>query len=61
MVTGAVSLGLKRPERKDDHSPPSSAEAKNAWSYIPTPQYAIMTWCLVKAQGQFYLYFLPFT
>jgi hypothetical protein len=27
-------------------------EIKNAWGYISTPQYAIMAWCLVKAQGQ---------
>jgi hypothetical protein len=24
--------GIKRPEREDDHSPPSSAEVKNGWS-----------------------------
>jgi len=27
----------------------------------PLPQYAFMAWCLVKAQGQLYLYFLPTT
>jgi hypothetical protein len=27
---------LKRPEREADHSPPSSAEVKNAWSYTST-------------------------
>jgi len=27
-VTGALSLGVKRPEREADHSPPSSAEVK---------------------------------
>jgi hypothetical protein len=27
-VPGALSLGLKRPGRKADHSPPSSAEVK---------------------------------
>jgi hypothetical protein len=32
-VPGALSLGVKRPGREADHSPPSSAEAKNAWSY----------------------------
>jgi hypothetical protein len=32
-VTGTVSLGVKRAEREDDHSPLSSAEVKNAWSY----------------------------
>jgi hypothetical protein len=28
--------GVKRPEREADHSPPSSAEVKNAWSYTST-------------------------
>jgi hypothetical protein len=27
-VLGALSLGVKRPEREADHSPPSSAEIK---------------------------------
>jgi hypothetical protein len=36
-VPGALSLGVKRPEREADHSPPSSAEVKNAWSYTSTP------------------------
>jgi hypothetical protein len=33
-VPGTISLGVKRPGREADHSPPSSAEVKNAWSYI---------------------------
>jgi hypothetical protein len=36
-VPGAVSLAVKRPGREADHSPPSSAEVKNAWSYTSTP------------------------
>jgi hypothetical protein len=40
--------GVKRPGREADHSPPSSAEVKNAWSYTSTPQYAFMAWCLFK-------------
>jgi hypothetical protein len=32
-VPGALSLGVKRPRCEPDHSPPSSAEVKNAWSY----------------------------
>jgi hypothetical protein len=36
-VPGALSLGVKRPVREADHSPPSSAEVKNAWSYTSTP------------------------
>jgi hypothetical protein len=36
-VPGALSRGVKRPGREADHSPPSSAEVKNAWSYTSTP------------------------
>jgi hypothetical protein len=36
-VPGALSLGVKRPGREADHSPPTSAEVKNAWSYTSTP------------------------
>jgi hypothetical protein len=32
-VQVALSLGVKRSGRKADHSPPYSAEVKNAWSY----------------------------
>jgi len=30
--------------------------SKNEWSYTSTPKYAFIEWCLVKAQGQLYLY-----
>jgi hypothetical protein len=33
-------LGVKRPGREADHSPPSSTEVKNAWSYTSAPQHA---------------------
>jgi hypothetical protein len=36
-VSGEISLGVKRPGREADHSPPSSAEVRNAWSYTSTP------------------------
>jgi hypothetical protein len=36
-VPGPLSLGVKRSGREADHSPPSSAEVKNAWSYTSTP------------------------
>jgi hypothetical protein len=36
-VPGAFSLGIKRPGREDDHSPPFSAEVKNTWGYTSTP------------------------
>jgi hypothetical protein len=29
-------LGLKRPEREANHSPPSSVDINNAWSYTST-------------------------
>jgi len=45
--------------READHSTPSSAEIKNAWSYTSTPKYTFIAWCSVKAQGQLYL--LPST
>jgi hypothetical protein len=46
---------VKRPWREDDHSPPSSAEVKNAWSYTFIPQYAFMVWCSVKHRDIFIL------
>jgi hypothetical protein len=37
-VPGALSLGVKRPEREDDHSPPPSAEVKECVElYLPSP------------------------
>jgi hypothetical protein len=47
-VPGALFLGVKRPGREADHSPPSSAEVKNAWSYASAPQYAFMAGCSIK-------------
>jgi len=46
------------PEREADHSPPSRAEFKNAWSYTSTPQYVFMGWCLVKNTDNFTLPYL---
>jgi hypothetical protein len=36
-VPGALSPGVKRPGREDDHSPPTSAEVKKIWIYTSTP------------------------
>jgi len=33
-LLGALSLGVKRPGRESDRSPPFSADVKNAWSCI---------------------------
>jgi hypothetical protein len=35
-VPGALSRGIKRTGPEADHSPPSRAEVKNAWSYTST-------------------------
>jgi hypothetical protein len=35
-VPGALSLGVKRPGREADHSPPSNAEVKECWSNTST-------------------------
>jgi len=50
MGTKGSFPGIKRPGREADHSLPSSAYIKNAWSYASTPQYAFMAWCSFKAQ-----------
>jgi hypothetical protein len=47
-VPRALSMGVKRPEREYDHSPPSIADIKNSWSYTSLPQYDFMSWCLIK-------------
>jgi hypothetical protein len=52
-VSGALSLGVKRSGHEADHSPPSSAEVKNSWSYTSTPQYVFMAWCLLKHRDNF--------
>jgi hypothetical protein len=55
---GGFSLGVKRPGREADHSPPSSAEVKNAWNYTSTlTDYVFMAWCLVKHRDNFTLTF----
>jgi hypothetical protein len=36
-------VGVKRPGRETDNSPPSKAEVKNAWSYTSTPNTPL--WC----------------
>jgi hypothetical protein len=36
-VAGAFTPGIKRPGSEANHSPPSSAEVKNPWSYTSAP------------------------
>jgi hypothetical protein len=53
--TRALSLGVKRPGHEADHSLPSSAEVKNAWSYTSTPPIRLHDVVLSQTQGQLYL------
>jgi hypothetical protein len=48
MGTRIFSQEVKAAGRETDHSPPSSAEIKNAWSYTSTPPYVFIVWCLIK-------------
>jgi hypothetical protein len=57
-MSRALSLGVKWPDHEYGHSPPSSAEVKNVWSYTSTPPYVYMAWCLVKQRHNF-TYTLP--
>jgi hypothetical protein len=50
-VPGALSLGVNRPGCEAEYPPPSSAEVKNAWRYISTPQYTFMVWYSVTSIG----------
>jgi hypothetical protein len=54
-VPGAPFLGVKWPGSETDHSLPSSAETKNAWSYTSTIQ-TFMACCSAKLQWQLYVY-----
>jgi hypothetical protein len=48
-VPDVPSLGVKRLGHEADHSYPSSAEVKNAWSYTSTPP--IFFHGVVKGKG----------
>jgi hypothetical protein len=63
-LPGDLFLWVKRPGCEADHSPPSIAEIKKAWSCPSTPQYVsvesclnkryvLMAWCLVKHRDSF--------
>jgi hypothetical protein len=55
-VPGAFPLGVRRPGRETDHSLPSSAEVKNAWSYTSTPPIRLHGVGLVKHRNNFMSY-----
>jgi hypothetical protein len=56
-VPGTLFLGVKRPGREADHSPPSSAEVKECMElYLHSPNIPPWRGAQLKAQGQLYLY-----
>jgi hypothetical protein len=48
MDTRGSIPGGKTTGHEADHSPPSSAEVKNAWNCNSTSQYAFMECCIVE-------------
>jgi hypothetical protein len=52
---GALSFGIKQLGCETDHSPPSSADIKNVWSYISTLE-RLHDIVLNRTQKQLYLY-----
>jgi hypothetical protein len=60
MGTDGSFLGVKRPEREADHSPPYSAEIKECVELYLHSRNVFMAWCLVKHRDNltFCLYFL---
>jgi hypothetical protein len=50
-ILGDLTPEVKRLGHEAEHSPPSSAEVKNA--ITPLPQYIFMAWCLVKDRHNF--------
>jgi hypothetical protein len=49
-VLGDLTPGVKRLWREAHHSPPSSAEVKNAWSCTPTPSISLHGVVFIRAQ-----------
>jgi hypothetical protein len=52
-VPGTISLGVERPGRESDHSPPSSAEVKMLGAVPPLPQCVFMTLWLIAHRDNF--------
>jgi hypothetical protein len=50
--------GGRGPGSEVDHSPLSSAEVRNAWSYSSTSQYVFLQWYLVKNGDKFTFMFI---
>jgi hypothetical protein len=56
LVQGAFSLGVKRPGVNLTTHLYLMPRSRMRGDIPPLPQYALMAWCSVKAQGQLYLY-----
>jgi hypothetical protein len=54
--TGVLSPAVKRPGSESNQSLVPTAKVKNVWSYISTPPYVCMTWCLIERRVQFNLF-----
>jgi len=39
---------VKWPGHETEHAIPSGAQVKNEWSYISTPPFVFMGWCVIK-------------
>jgi hypothetical protein len=55
---GVFPRRVKTSGREADHSPPSSVEVKNPWSYTSTPPHVLIAWYLVKHRSNFTFLFL---
>jgi hypothetical protein len=56
MGIGDSFPGVKWPGHEIDHSPPSTADAKNAQTILPLPQYIFIVQCFVKHMDNFTFY-----
>jgi hypothetical protein len=59
-VPGALSLGVRRPRREADHSPPSRPRSRMTGAIPPLPQYASMAWCSVIKKHRYKFTFTMF-
>jgi hypothetical protein len=53
IITRGLSLGVRRPVRKADHSPPNNVKFQKEDSYVSIPPYAFMT-CTRKILAIYY-------
>jgi hypothetical protein len=53
IVSGTLTLGVKKPGREADHSPPSSAKAKNGGGIPPLPMSSWYNASLIKHKDNF--------